>query len=54
MLLLVLAANYQTPFCPSCYRCNKSAHGVGTSKEGPVPLAKSLPSLILLELLERY
>ncbi|CAL8168725.1 unnamed protein product [Prunus armeniaca] len=45
--------NTKPPFYPSCYRCNKCAHGVGTSKEGPVPLSEFLPSLILLELLER-
>ncbi|CAL2233352.1 unnamed protein product [Prunus armeniaca] len=42
------------PFYPSCFRCNNSAHGVGASKEGPAPLSRFLPSLILLELLERY
>ncbi|CAL8118411.1 unnamed protein product [Prunus armeniaca] len=42
------------PFYPSCSRCNNSAHGVGASKEGPAPLSRFLPSLILLELLERY
>ncbi|CAL9001554.1 unnamed protein product [Prunus brigantina] len=46
MLLFVLAAKYQTPFYLSCYCCNKSAHGVGTSKEGPVLFYEFLSSLI--------
>ncbi|CAL8173510.1 unnamed protein product [Prunus armeniaca] len=48
-------AKYQNlPFYPSCFRCSNSAHGVGASKEGSAPLSRFLPSLILLELLERY
>ncbi|CAL2234053.1 unnamed protein product [Prunus armeniaca] len=55
MLPFVLAAKYPKPlFYPSCFHCTNSAHGVGASKEGPVPLSRFLPSLILLELLERY
>ncbi|CAL8164352.1 unnamed protein product [Prunus armeniaca] len=55
MLPFVLAAKYQNPpFYPSCFRCTNSAYGAGASKEGPVPLSRFLPSLILLEPLERY
>ncbi|CAL9024109.1 unnamed protein product, partial [Prunus brigantina] len=45
--------NTKPPVYPSCYHCNKSTYGVGTSKKGPVPSSELPPSLILLELLKK-